>query len=118
MQNANAKPETTIPVGLHRGDLGMQRSRIAPLLTGEDLGELFALADFCISAGGSLHFGKPSDLAQRLKALRLVEWVRQPELSRGSRLHRLTKLGWLTLLTRSEHEMRHIIPAEELQDAA
>jgi hypothetical protein len=99
--------------GLHRGDIGMQRSRIASLLTGEELAELFALADFCIYAGGSLHFGKPSDLAVRLKSLRLVEWVPQPEINRGTKLCRLTKLGWLTLLTRAENELRHLLPPEE-----
>lgn len=91
----------------------MQRSRIAPILTGEDLAELFALADFCVSSGGSLCFGKPSDLVVRLKTLRLVEWVPQPEISRGTKLHRLTKLGWLTLLTRAESEMRHLLPLDE-----
>lgn len=101
-------PLTT--VGLHRGDLGMQRARIAPLLTGEDLAELFALADFCISCGGSLHFDKPSLLSVRLKALRLVEWIPQPEVSRRVQSHRLTKLGWLTLLTRAENEMQHLMP--------
>jgi len=105
-------PPLAIPPGIHRGDLGRQRSRIAPLLTGEDLAELLALADFCISCGGSLNFSKPSDMAVRLKALRLVEWVSQPELSRGTKLHRLTTLGWLTLLTRAEHEMRHLLPKE------
>jgi len=106
------------PAGLRRGDLGMQRSRIAPLLTGEDVAELLALADFCIGADGSLHFVRPSDLACRLKALRLVEWVRRPDLGRGARLHRLTKLGWLTLLTRAEHEMRHFLPQEDVEDDA
>jgi hypothetical protein len=110
--------ETIIPVGLHRGDLGMQRGRIAPLLTGDDLAELLALADFCIGAGGSLHFGKQSDMTRRLKALRLIEWTRPPDLSRGARLAKLTKLGWLTLLTRARCEMRHILPTEEMDDAA
>lgn len=109
---------TTIPTGIHRGDLGHQRSRIAPLLTGEDLAELLALADFCLASGGSLHFTKPSDLAIRLKQLRLTEWVPQPGLSRGTKLHRLTKLGWLTLLTRAETEMQHLLPPEEIEDAA
>lgn len=104
-----------IPLGLHRGDLGRQRGKIAPLLTGEDLAELLALADFCVSCGGSLNFGRPSDLAKRLKTLRLVEWVPQPELSRGTKLHRLTMLGWLTLLTRAEHEMRHLLAADEIE---
>lgn len=109
-------PRTTR--SLHRGDLGMQRSRIAPLLTGEELAELFALADFCVGAGGSLHFGKLSPMAHRLKKLRLMEWVREPEKHDG-RLHRLTKLGWLTLLTRAETEMRHLLPSEEkIADAA
>lgn len=99
-----------------RGDLGMQRSRIAPLLTGEDLAELFALADFCIGAGGSLHFGKVSPMARRLKDLRLTEWTREPEHS--GRLVRLSKLGWLTLLTRCESEMRHLLPPEDVDDAA
>lgn len=90
----------------------MQRSRIAPLLTGVELAELLALADFCISSGGSFHFTKPSALAMRLKELRLVEWVRQPEMSPRTRLHRLTTLGWLTLLTRAENEMRHLLPDE------
>lgn len=107
----------TIPPDIHKGDLGRQRSRIAPLLTGEDLAELSALADFCIGSGGSLCFCKPSDLAVRLRRFRLVEWVAQPELSRGTKLHRLTKLGWLTLLTRAENEMRHLMP-EEIDDAA
>jgi hypothetical protein len=110
--------QTTIPAGLQRGDLGAQRARIAPLLTGEDLAELLALADFCIGAGGSLHFGKRSDLTKRLKALRLIEWTKPADLSRDARLTRLTKLGWLTLLTRAEDEMRHLLPPEELQDAA
>ena len=103
---------TDIPPDIHRGDLGRQRSRIAPLLTGEDLAELFALADFCVIGHGSLNFVGPSDLAKRLKKLRLVEWIPQPELSRGTKLHRLTKLGWLTLLTRAEGEMRHLMPEE------
>lgn len=98
---------------IHRGDLGMQRSRIALLLTGEELEELFALANFCISAGGCLQFAKVSDLAVRLRSLRLVEWVPQPEMSRGTKLHRLTKLGWLTLLTRAESEMQHVLPANQ-----
>lgn len=101
-----------IPPGIHRGDLGMQRSRIAPILTGDDLAELLALADFCIANGGSLHFMPPSDLSKRLKKLRLTEWMPQPELSRRTKLHRLTKLGWLTLLTRAEHEMSHLLPEE------
>lgn len=105
-----------VPRDIHRGDIGQQRSRIAPLLTGEDLAELFALADFCISNGGSLHFFPPSDLAIRLKKLRLVEWMPQPELSRGTKLHRLTKLGWFTLLTRAEDEMRHLLPDEDCHD--
>lgn len=107
-----SEPKTTIPVDIHRGDLGRQRSRIAPLLTGDDLAELLALADFCIASGGSLCFMPPSDLSKRLKKLRLTEWIPQPELSRGTKMHRLTKLGWLTLLTRSEHEMRHLLPEE------
>ena len=102
-----------IPRGLHRGDLGMQRARIAPLLTGEDLGELLALAEFGVCAGGSLHFGPSPASAVRLKRLRLVEWVPQPEVGRGTRLRRLTKLGWLTLLTRAETEMRHLLPPDE-----
>ncbi len=102
--------------GLHRGDLGRQRARIAPLLTGEELAELFALADICISAGGSLRHGKPSPLATRLRALRLVEWVAAIPPVRGLRLQRLTKLGWLTLLTRAEHEMRHLLPLEEVPE--
>lgn len=90
----------------------MQRARIAQLLTGEELAELFALADFCISSGGILQFSKPSLLTIRLRALRLVEWVPQPEISRGTRMYRLTKLGWLTLLTRAESEMQHLMPKE------
>lgn len=95
---------------LHRGDLGMQRARIAPLLTGEDLAELLALAEFCLSTGGTLNFMKPSPLAIRLKKLRLVEWLPQPHLTRGAKLYKLTTLGWLTLLTRAENEMRHLLP--------
>lgn len=99
-------------------DLGFQRSRIAPTLTGEDLEEMLALADFCVSCGGSLHFTKPSPLIQRLVAMKLVERVTQPDLSRGARLHRLTKLGWLTLLTRAGQEMAHLLPAEPGIDEA
>ena len=111
-------PQTT-PTRLHNGDFGMQRTRIAPLLTGEDLAELLALADFYFSSGGSLQFVKAGDGARRLKTLRLVEWVPQPQLGRGRHLHRLTTLGWLTLLTRAETEMRHILPAKkEYEDAA
>lgn len=105
--------------GLHRGCLGKQRSRIAPLLKGDELAEMLALADFCISCGGSLHFGSPGDLARRLKALRLTEWVLQPKIGRHARLHKLTTLGWLTLLTRAENEMRHLLPVlEKAEDAA
>lgn len=92
--------------------IGMKRAQIAPTLTGEDLAEMLALADFCISCGGSLHFHKPGPVVQRLLDLKLVERVRhKPEDSRKN-LHRLTKLGWLTLLTRAETEMRHLLPAE------
>lgn len=98
--------------GLHRGDLGMQRARIAPLLTGEELAELFALADFQIGAGGSVQFSKPSDLEKRLKSLRLVERVRDTEAP-GLKILRLTQLGWFALLTRAENEMRHLMPVEE-----
>jgi hypothetical protein len=101
-----------IPTGIHRGDLGRQRSQIAPLLTGEDLAEMLALADFSISVEGSLHFGTPSDVMVRLKKLRLTEWVPQPKISRGTKIIKLTKLGWLTLLTRAETEMRHLLPKE------
>lgn len=97
---------------LHRGDLGMQRARIAPLLTGEELAELLALADFQISCGGCVAFGKPSDIQTRLRSLRLVERVRDAEAP-GIWIRRLTQLGWLTLLTRAETEMRHLLPAEE-----
>lgn len=105
-----ASSKTTI--GLHRGDLGMQRSRIAPLLSGEELAEMFALADFQISAGGSVVFGKPSDMEKRLKSLRLVERVRDAGAP-GLKIRRLTQLGWLTLLTRAEHEMRHLLPPDK-----
>lgn len=101
-----------------RGDIGLQRARIAPTLTGEQLAEMFALAEFCIGAGGSLCFGKPSPLGASLIALRLVERVPQPDLGRGSALHRLTKLGWLTLLTRAETEMAHLLPPEQEYDDA
>lgn len=105
--------------GIHKGDLGMQRARIAPMLTGEELAELFALADFTLSAGGSLRWGRPASAIEiRLKALRLTEWVRRPDISRGTHMIRLTKLGWLTLLTRCEREMRHLLPLDEAEDAA
>jgi hypothetical protein len=96
---------------LHRGDLGMQRARIAPLLTGEELAELLALANFQICSGGSVAFGKPSDMEARLKSLRLLERVRDAEAP-GIWIRRLTQLGWLTLLTRAENEMRHLLPVE------
>ena len=99
-----------------REDVGMKRSRIAPTLSGEELAELFALAEFCVSCGGSLSFGKPSELATRFVGLGLIERVREAGLSRDARRVRLTKLGWLTLLTRAEHEMRHILPAEEIDE--
>ena len=109
-------PDAGKMVGLHRGDLGMQRARIAPLLTGEELAELLALADFCVSCGGSMQFGKRSELAKRLAALRLTETFRPTEPPHV-RSVRLTKLGWLTLLTRAEIEMRHLLPAEEVEHA-
>jgi hypothetical protein len=92
--------------------IGMKRAQIAPTLTGEDLAEMLALADFCISCGGSLHFHKPGSVVQRLLDLKLVERVRYKPEDRTKNLHRLTKLGWLTLLTRAETEMRHLLPAE------
>jgi hypothetical protein len=97
---------------LHRGDLGMQRARIAPLLTGEELAELLALAYFQICSGGSVAFGKPSDMETRLRSLRLVERVRDAAAP-GIWIRRLTQLGWLTLLTRAESEMRHLLPVPE-----
>jgi hypothetical protein len=111
-----APVQPVMATNLHRGDLGEQRARIAKLLTGEDLAGLFALADFCISCGGSVAFGKLSDLIKRLIALRLIETFRPPEPPH-LRSVRLTKLGWLTLLTRAETEMRHLLPMEEIQDA-
>jgi len=112
-------PQTSkAPPGLHKGDLGMQRARIAPLLTGEDLAELLALADFCVSSGGAFQFGKRSDLAKRLADMRLTETFR-PSDPPHVRSVRLTNLGWITLLTRAENEMRHLLPPEkELEDAA
>ena len=92
--------------------IGIKRAQIAPTLTGEDLAEMLALADFCISCGGSLHFHKPGPAVQRLLDLKLVERVRYKPEDRTKNLHRLTKLGWLTLLTRAETEMRHLLPAE------
>lgn len=86
------------------------------MLSGEQLAEMFALADFQIPCGGSLQFSKPSPLAISLIEFGLVERVRQRELGRGSYLHRLTDLGWLTLLTRAETEMKHILPPEEVAD--
>ena len=103
--------------GLHKGDIGMQRARIAPLLTGEDLAELFALADFCLSSCGSFRFGKLSDLDKRLIGLRLMETFRPLEPPH-IRSVRLTKLGWFTLLTRAENEMRHLLPADDIDEAA
>lgn len=107
-------------------DIGMERARIAPTLTGEDLAEMLALADFCISCGGSLHFAKPAPLTQRLIDLKLVERKKPPGeidgvkigISRNGYVHRLTKLGWLTLLTRAEDEMRHILPPEPQEENA
>ena len=116
MSAHTTRPTPTAMKGLHKGDLGMQRARIAPLLTSEDLAELFALADFCLASGGSLQFVKAGDGARRLKALRLVEWVPQPQLGRGCHLHRLTMLGWLTLLTRAETEVRHLLPVDKDTD--
>ncbi len=92
--------------------IGMKRAQIAPTLTGADLAEMLALADFCISCGGSLHFHKPGPIVQRLLDLKLVERVRYKPEDRTKNLHRLTKLGWLTLLTRAEQEMKHLLPTE------
>ena len=64
-----------------KGDLGMRRARLAPQLTGEDLAEMLALADFCISCRGSLHFSPPSPVTQRLIDLKLIE-RRKPEMSK------------------------------------
>lgn len=104
-------------------DIGMQRARIAPLLTGEDMAELLALADFTIAAGGSLRFGSKAvdPLTQRLIGMGLVERarveLRGSTATRRASKHRLTKLGWLTLLTRAENEMAHLLPKEDEEAA-
>lgn len=89
---------------------GRDRARIAPLLTGEDLAELLALAEFSVICGGSFHFQPPQGTAKRLMDLGLVERVRTG-IARGPHARRLTQLGWLTLLTRAEAEMAHLFPA-------
>ena len=71
-----------------------------------------ALADCCVVCGGSMVFGKRSDVAKRLTALRLTEQFRPTEPPHV-RSVRLTELGWLTLLTRAENEMRHLLPHDE-----
>jgi hypothetical protein len=112
---SNEQTVQPIPKGIHRGDIGRQRARIAPLLTGEDLAELLALADFCIASGGSFHHGKPSSLSVRLARLRLIELAPNPHRPRAPKLHRLTKLGWFTLLTRAGQEMRHLLPPADAE---
>lgn len=97
-----------------RRDIGFRRAQIAPTLTGAELAEMLALAEFCISCGGSLHFTRPSPLQERLIGLGLVERVRHEPGASRKNLHRLTKLGWLTLLTRAEAEMKHLLPVEDI----
>ncbi len=101
---------------------GAARARIAPTLTGEDLAEMLAMADFCISCGGSLHFSKPEPggVMERLIGLKLIQRKKPPREINGAKVgissngyvHSLTTLGWLTLLTRAEQEMAHLLPAE------
>lgn len=98
-------------------DMGVQRARLAPKLTGEQIAELLALAEMTLCCGGSLTFGMRhlEGTCRTLGDMRLIEAVRPPEekLTAGSRKIRLTKLGWLTLLTRCEAEMAHLLPAVE-----
>ncbi|MBU8540230.1 hypothetical protein [Falsiroseomonas tokyonensis] len=107
-----------------RPSAGFERARLAPLLRGEDLAEMLALAEVGVCCGGSLHFTKPTQVTLRLIELKLVERKKPPRevdgvkqgISANGYVHRLTKLGWLTLLTRAEHEMRHLLPPEPEPD--
>lgn len=97
---------------MRRRSLGFERARIAPLLTGDDLAEMLALADFCLACGGSHHCRPPEGVSKRLIELKLVERAPLAGAPRGNHIRRLTTLGWLTLLTRAEKEMAHLLPRE------
>jgi hypothetical protein len=98
-----------------RLDLGMQRAALAPKLTGEQIAELLALAEMTICCGGSLTFNmrhREGECATLIE-MGLAEATRPAaeNLTAGTRKIILTKLGWLTLLTRCEAEMAAILPA-------
>jgi hypothetical protein len=101
-----------------RLDLGMQRAALAPKLTGEQLAEMLALAEMTLCCGGSLTFNMRhrEGLLAGLIKLGLAEATRPAELSPGTRKVILTKLGFLTLLTRCKTEMAAILPVVEDAD--